>query len=47
VTGKIFSKIIAVPKPVPPASAATGDMIIAVLRGGEITGSQTRVSGSS
>ena len=46
-TGKIFSKIIAVPKPVPPASAATGDMIIAVLRGGEVTGSQAHISGLS
>ena len=42
----MFSQIIPVPKPVL-ARAVIGDMIIAVLRGGEVTGSQAHISGSS
>lgn len=42
-TGKLFSKIIPAPKPVP-ASAATADMIITILREIEVTGSQTHIS---
>ena len=42
----MFSQIIPVPKPVL-ARAVIGDMIIAVLRGGKVTGSQIHISGSS
>ena len=42
----MFSQIIPVTKPVL-ARAVIGDMIIAVLRGGEVTGSQAHISGSS
>jgi len=42
----MFAKIIPAPKPVP-ASAATADVIFTVLREGEVTGSQTHISGWS
>ena len=42
----MFSKIIPAPKPVP-ACVTAGDMIIAVLRGGEVIVSQAHISGSS
>lgn len=41
-----FEKIFSAPKPVT-ANDATSEMIIAVLRGAEVTESETHISGSS